>query len=240
MLAPPNRLLRTSWLSPMTMATASVSPSARPSARITPPMMPARAYGRMAREMTSHLVAPSAYIASRCSCGTRRITSRATDAVYGRIMTVRMMIASASPRPSKVLGTKKHCRVVEPLSQRFLQEVYSASRAGSWKKPCSQRLRIGAITNSAHRPYTTLGTAASSSIRYPTGLASHFGAYSATNRALAMASGTLMASATRLVTRVPVIMATAPNTPSTGFQVRCVKNSSPKRCRAGQDSLPSR
>ena len=42
-LALPQMLRMMSWLSPMTIATASVSPSARPSARITPPMMPARA-----------------------------------------------------------------------------------------------------------------------------------------------------------------------------------------------------
>ena len=54
-----------------------------------------------------------------------------------------------------------------------------------------------------------------------------------------MARGTLMASATRLVISVPAIMAAAPYCPVTGFQVRWVKNSTPMRDRAGQDSRPS-
>ena len=54
----------------MTIVTAIVSPSARPSPRIMPPMMPERAYGSTASQIISQRVAPSASAASRCERGT--------------------------------------------------------------------------------------------------------------------------------------------------------------------------
>ena len=55
---------------PMTRATAMLSPSARPMARVMAAAMPERAPGRTLRSITCHLVAPRARAASRSSMGT--------------------------------------------------------------------------------------------------------------------------------------------------------------------------
>src|SRR5713226_419784 len=71
----------------MTIATATVSARARPSARIVAPKMPARAAGRTTCQIVSHQVAPSATVDSRSPRGTARMTSLDTAASVGRIIT---------------------------------------------------------------------------------------------------------------------------------------------------------
>src|SRR5260370_27954135 len=68
----------------MTIVTAMVSPSARPSARITAPKMPARADGSTTRHVVSHHVAPRATAFSFRPRGTARMTSRETAVSVGR------------------------------------------------------------------------------------------------------------------------------------------------------------
>ncbi len=50
--------------------------------------------------IASHRVAPSAYAASRCACGTARSTSRAIEEVNGITMTARISAAASIPTPS--------------------------------------------------------------------------------------------------------------------------------------------
>ncbi len=75
-----------------TVATAMVSPSARPRPSMEAEMMPERPKGSTDMRMTSHRVAPSASAASSCIFGTWRKTSRLTLVTIGRIM-----IASRMP-----------------------------------------------------------------------------------------------------------------------------------------------
>ena len=75
-----------------TVATAIVSPSARPRPSIEAEMMPERANGSTEIRITSQRVAPSASAASSCIRGTCRKTSRLTLVMIGRIM-----IASRMP-----------------------------------------------------------------------------------------------------------------------------------------------
>ena len=93
-------LLGTSGRFPITIVTAIVSPSARPSPRITAPKMPDRAYGSTALVIISQRVAPSASIASRCESGTAVMTSREMATTVGRIMSVRITPAANSPTPN--------------------------------------------------------------------------------------------------------------------------------------------
>jgi len=72
---------------PIVMVTAIVSPSARPSARIVAPKMPARAAGSTTFHIVSHQVAPRATLASRMPTGTARITSRAIELSVGSTIT---------------------------------------------------------------------------------------------------------------------------------------------------------
>src|SRR6266851_3116539 len=82
----------------MTIVTAMVSPSARPSARITAPKMPARADGSTTRHVVSHHVAPSATAFSFRPRGTARMTSRETALSVGRIITASTSEAVADRR----------------------------------------------------------------------------------------------------------------------------------------------
>jgi|GEM_PF-3941951 len=81
------------------MATAMVSPSARPRPSIAPPMMPGRPNGSTAMRIISQRVAPSARAASRCDCGTWRNTSRVMAVMIGRIITASTMPALSMVRP---------------------------------------------------------------------------------------------------------------------------------------------
>src|SRR5271163_2026471 len=75
---------------PMTIATAIVSPSARPSPRMIAPTTPEIDGGNTDSRTISHLVAPSASAASRWLCGTTAKTSVQTDEIYGITITARM------------------------------------------------------------------------------------------------------------------------------------------------------
>ncbi|CAM5728210.1 hypothetical protein SALBM217S_07475 [Streptomyces griseoloalbus] len=102
-----------------TVATAIVSPSARPRPSIEAEMMPERPNGSTARRMTSQRVAPRARAASSCICGTWRKTSRLTLVMIGRIMIASRMptVSSerAAPGLAKMSGPAEE--VVEPEVQ---------------------------------------------------------------------------------------------------------------------------
>ena len=98
----------TYWL-PITIVTAIVSPSARPSARMVAPKMPARADGKMTRHVVSHHVAPSATAFSFSPRGTALMTSREMAVSVGRIITAstraalkRLRTAGAPSQPMNV------------------------------------------------------------------------------------------------------------------------------------------
>src|SRR5690625_1363258 len=95
--AGPNRVRGSRAELPISMATAIVSPRARPKERTAPAMMPPRAYGSTARRSTSQRVAPRPQAASRCSAGTSRIASRARAVVNGTIIRASTRVAVMSP-----------------------------------------------------------------------------------------------------------------------------------------------
>ena len=82
------------------MATAIVSPKARPKPRIIAPIMPELAAGNSTRQMVSQRVAPRAMEALRNSGGTVSKTSRLIAEMVGTIM-----IARITPAIS-ILGPK--------------------------------------------------------------------------------------------------------------------------------------
>ena len=83
----------------MTNVTAIVSPSARPSPSMMPPMTPIRVYGSTTLRTTSHVVQPRPYADSFSTGGTISNTSRITDAMNGITMTDRMTPAVSTPSP---------------------------------------------------------------------------------------------------------------------------------------------
>ncbi|HEV2736391.1 MAG TPA: hypothetical protein VGV85_16215 [Longimicrobiaceae bacterium] len=120
---------------PITMVTAMVSPSARPSPRMVAPMIPGVAYGSTTCQVISQRVAPSASAPSRCTRGTAASTSRDTAEMKGITMIARitpadrMLTPYAGPRKS---GT---------VSPRVLA-------SGSWMAERSQ----GTSTKIPHSP----------------------------------------------------------------------------------------
>ena len=86
---------------PMTMATATVSPSARAVARVTAPTMPVRAAGSTTLRSTCHFVAPTLSAPSNWSWGTTAMASRDRATIMGRIMMKSTQPASSSDTPSK-------------------------------------------------------------------------------------------------------------------------------------------
>jgi hypothetical protein len=133
-----------------TMATAIVSPSARPSPSIAAETMPGRPKGSTARRIISQRVAPSARAASSCSAGACRNTSRQIAVMIGRIMTASTSAAVRIVRPVPLAVPPKN----------GIQPRYSLSHT---KTGCA----AGASTPMPQRPKTTLGTAASRSTMYP-------------------------------------------------------------------------
>ena len=83
---------------PVTIITAIVSPTARPSPSSAALRIPDFAPVRTMR-IDSHCVAPSASAASRCESGMDFITSREMEVMMGRIMIVRITIAAIMPNP---------------------------------------------------------------------------------------------------------------------------------------------
>ena len=83
----------------MTKVTAIVSPSARPSPSMMPPITPILVYGRTMFQTTSQVVAPMPYADSLSTGGTISNTSRITEAMNGMTMTDRMIPAVRMPMP---------------------------------------------------------------------------------------------------------------------------------------------
>ena len=85
-----------------TMATAIVSPSARPRPSIAADTMPDRPKGSTAMRIISQRVAPRASAASSCSAGACRKTSRQIAVMMGRIITASTKAAVKIVRPVPV------------------------------------------------------------------------------------------------------------------------------------------
>ena len=85
-----NRWLPIFGALPITSTTAIVSPIARPIPSIAPPVIPGREYGRTARRIISHRVAPSASAPSLSADGTVAMTSREIADTIGTIMIARI------------------------------------------------------------------------------------------------------------------------------------------------------
>ena len=131
-------------------------------------------------------------MASRCAMGTATITSREIDTIVGRIMIARITPALNSPipkaGPEKTWMNPSRCTIAASTVSR----------------------RSGLRTNTPHRPTTTLGMAASSSIRNVNGMASHGGASSARKIAVNRLIGTAMRSARNDDSSVPATKGSAP------------------------------
>src|SRR5207244_1843101 len=94
-----NRETEITFLLPIVMVTAIVSPTARPKPRMMAPKSPARAYRSTASRVVSHRVAPRLSAASRWLSGTARKASRDTDEMVGMIMIARMTPALSLSSP---------------------------------------------------------------------------------------------------------------------------------------------
>ena len=81
------------------MATASASPNALASPRMTPVRTDVRAAGMTIWWVTCHLVAPSPYAAILADTGTALIASAATVVIDGKIMTARTIPPARTLRP---------------------------------------------------------------------------------------------------------------------------------------------
>ena len=93
-----------------TIATAMVSPSARPRPSIAADTMPERAYGKTAMRVISQRVAPRASAASSCSRGVCRKISRQMAVMIGRIITASTIPAVKIVRPVADGGPAKNGR----------------------------------------------------------------------------------------------------------------------------------
>ena len=83
----------------MTMATAMLSPRARPAAKVTAAAIPERAAGTTARRTTCHSVAPSAIAASRSVAATPSRAVRLSDTMVGGAITASTTAASSMLGP---------------------------------------------------------------------------------------------------------------------------------------------
>src|SRR6478752_5458072 len=127
-----------------TVATAIVSPSARPRPSIEAEITPERPKGSTERRMTSQRVAPRARAASSFIFGTWRKTSRLTLVTIGRIM-----IASRMPTVKSERATP-----TSVFSKMYVQPK-------NWSSQRFRPSRYGTRTRAPQMPYTMLGTAAS-------------------------------------------------------------------------------
>ena len=84
---------------PISIATAIVSPTARPKPSIIAPNMPDLPYFSTQRFVTSHFVAPMLYAPSRMELGTAVRTSFEIDAIVGIIIIAKMTPAVRMPKP---------------------------------------------------------------------------------------------------------------------------------------------
>src|SRR3989442_9891790 len=98
-----------------------------------------------------------------------------------------------------------------------------------WTTGSMETRMTGPRTKIPHNPYTTDGTAASSSTTYGSGIRSHGGESSERKLAMTRLIGTPNKRASADVTSVPYTNGTAPKTKGpTGFQTFPVKNSRQK------------
>ena len=102
---------------PITMATAMVSPRARPIARVTAASMPERAPGITARFVTCQRVAPSARAASRSDTATPESAVRDRATTVGRIITASTTLASSRLEPSGAPAKARRPSTGSPDSQ---------------------------------------------------------------------------------------------------------------------------
>src|ERR1700752_771246 len=102
------RLRGTTGVAESTIATAMVSPRARPRPSITPETTPERAYGKTARRIVSQRVAPNAIAASSWRRGVWAKTSREIAVVIGMTMIASTMPAVSMVRPVTEGGPAKN------------------------------------------------------------------------------------------------------------------------------------
>ena len=186
---------------PITMATAMLSPRARPTDRVTAALTPARAAGKTARRTTCHLVAPSAMAASRSATGTAAKAVRLRATMVGRVITAR----TAEAR--RMLGPYASPRKSHP------KKGTEARKGSTWLA------KMGVRTRRPHSPTTMLGTAASSPIRVASGPAIQRGASSDRKIAVPSPIGTISTMATPVVMSVPTTRIPAPYWSAAGFHV---------------------
>src|SRR6058998_1540494 len=195
---------------PIVIVTAIVSPTARPRPRMVAPKIPARAYRRTATRVVSQRVAPRLKAASRWLSGTARRASRETAEMVGMIMTARMT-------PAVNLSVPMGFPWKMGRNPKML-----------WTTGSTEARMAGPRTKIPHNPYTTDGTAASSSTTYVSGIRSHGGESSERKIAMPRLIGTPNRRASAEVTSVPYTNGTAPKTKGgTGFQTLPVRNPRP-------------
>src|ERR1700729_2609919 len=179
------------------MATAMVSPIARPRPSTAAPISPAPIQGSVTRRAHCESDMPRAIAPSRGSSGTPRIRSRDVAATIGITMTARMRPEVSRPWPLPVSPWKK------PRPGQF--GIQSSMSGEMW---CAMN---GPKVSAPHRPTITLGMPASNSMNMPITLATWRGSRSTMTSAAPIDTGTAMISAMIEVAIVPRISGSAPN-----------------------------
>ena len=103
-------------ITPLIIATAIVSPSARPSPSIEAPITPARTHGKVTARIASESVIPSASAPSIVARGTCRRRSRVVAAMIGMTMIASTIAEGSSPSP--VAG-----RAAKEAEDRYVRDV---------------------------------------------------------------------------------------------------------------------
>ena len=168
---------------PMTRATATVSPRARPMASVKPPRMPVRAPGMTTLRSTCHRVAPRAMAPSICSFGTTARTSREMATMVGRTITKR--ITPASSRPDPVVGPVEQPGPPEHRGEEGL-DVLPEQRAPARSGPTARRPR--SAPRPAARPRSESGGRRRSGTRWARATAVPRPMGTASTRAMAVVS----------------------------------------------------
>jgi hypothetical protein len=194
---------------PITIVTAIVSPTARPSPRSVAPSMPDLADESMMR-VDSHLVAPSPSAASLWRFGIAWSTSREMEAMIGRTITARIRPAASIPNP-----------YTGPLEQRQSPEMRLRARAGQSAGATAR----GQIFPRGRRRCS--GIAARSSTRNENGRSSHRGASSERKIATPMLRGRASRRARNEERSVPNISGRAPYSSCTGSHVLVARKFQP-------------
>src|ERR1700728_2534282 len=182
---------------PQTMATAMVSPSARPRPSTAAPTRPAPTHGRVTLRAACESDMPRAIAPSRGSSGTPRIRSRAVDATIGITMIARIRPEVSRPWPFPGSPWQKP-------SPGQLGTILMIAGEMWWAMN-------GPKVSAPHRPMITLGMPASSSMNPPMTLAARLGSRSTIASAAPIDTGTAMIRAIADVASVPRISGSAPN-----------------------------